>query len=43
MTKGVLGVARLANNFHHLVVHQARHSMVQEQSAARAIVVNRIA
>jgi hypothetical protein len=43
MTVRVLAVASLANDFHHLVVHQACHGVVQEQAAARTIVVNRIA
>jgi hypothetical protein len=33
----------LANDFYHLVVHQACHSMVEKQAAARAIIVNGIA
>jgi hypothetical protein len=43
MTVRVLTMASLANDFHHLVLHQACHSVIQEQAAARAIIVNGIA
>lgn len=43
MAVGMLAMARLADNFHHLAVYKARHGMVQEQPAARAIIINGIA
>jgi len=43
VTVRVLTMASLANDFHHLVVHQACYSVVQKQAAARAIIIDGIA